>query len=184
MQLEKKYISKNNWKRVIEREDAYTSIEEKDMSGEAYLLHIKKVTSPCIKEYENKIKLEIVNDGFYWLQLGIRDKNYWITAMYNNKKELIQYYIDITKQNVINNNGNSYFYDLFLDIVILNKGQVLLLDKKELDKALYEKVITKEEYELAQNEANKIIDKFSKNTTELDKLCEKYFRELLKKLKT
>ncbi len=182
MQLERKYISKKNWKRVIDREDVYTRIEEEKISGEAGLLHIKKVTSPCIKKYENKIKLEIANDGFYWLQLAIKDKNYWITAMYNSKKTLIQYYIDITKENVVGNNGNSYFYDLFLDIVILNNGKVILLDKEELDKALKENLIKMEEYEFAQKEAYRLVNKFSRDTKELNELCEKYFRKLLKEL--
>ena len=182
MQLEKKYISKNNWKRVIDREDAYTPIEEENLTGEASLLHIKKVTSPCIKEYENKFKVEIANDNFYWLQLAIKDKKYWITAMYNNKKELIQYYIDITRENVVNNNA-SFFYDLFLDIVILN-GQTTLLDEEELNNALDENVITQEEYIMAKEEAKRIISKFSKDTSELDKLCEKYFRKLLKQLES
>ena len=98
--------------------------------------------------------------------------------MYNDNKELIQYYIDITKENVISKNGKSYFYDLFLDVVQLSSGKIYLLDEDELLEALKNKLIDKSDYILAYNEANKIKEELEKNKFKPTKMCELYLEKL------
>lgn len=181
MQIKKKYMSKENWSRVTKRKYVYEKLQEDDIEGIASLLHIKEVTSPCIKTPVEGVSIKIADNDFYWLQLGIKNKNYWITAMYNSNKELIQYYIDITLENVIEDN-NPYYYDLFLDIILRENGEIMLLDEEELKMALKENVIDKSQYNLAYDEANRIIDIISKNRNILDTICNKYFDTLLHKL--
>lgn len=118
MEIEKKYISRKNWKRVTERIDAFEKIENKDVKGIASIICIKKVKEPSFKIYNNK-KIKIVDDGYFWLQIGLKDKNYWITAMYNDKRECVQYYIDITEKNVIDDYENSYYYDIYFRYSII-----------------------------------------------------------------
>lgn len=86
MEIEKKYISKKGWRRVVERTDTFEKIEYKNLKGIASLISIKKVKEPGIKIYNNN-KIKIVDDGFFWLQISFENKNYWITAMYNEKKK-------------------------------------------------------------------------------------------------
>ena len=43
MKLEKKYISEENLKRVIEKEEIYRLFRYREIEGEAFLLKIKKV---------------------------------------------------------------------------------------------------------------------------------------------
>lgn len=181
MEIEKKYISKKGWKRVIERTDAFENIEHKNLKGIASLISVKKVKKPGIKIYNNN-KIKIVDDGFFWLQIGFENKNYWITAMYNEKKEIVQYYIDITEKNVINDYENSCFYDIFLDIVLLPDGEIFLLDEDELKKALDDKIITKVQYDRAYSEANRVIKYISKDPTCLKEMCNKYFEKVLEKI--
>ena len=181
MKLEKKYISKENWKRVIEKEEIYRLFRYREIEGEASLLKIKKVKEPLCKNCDG-LNVKLADNGYYWLQLAISDKNYWITAMYDNNKNLIQYYIDITKENVIEKNGKSYFYDMFLDIVQLSDGSIFLLDEDELLEALNNKVIDKSDYALACNESGKIKKQLEKNNFEPIKMCEIYFKKLLSEL--
>ncbi len=181
MEIEKKYISKKGWKRVIERTDAFENIEHKNLKGIASLISVKKVKEPGIKIYNNN-KIKIVDDGFFWLQIGFENKNYWITAMYNEKKEIVQYYIDITEKNVINDYENSCFYDIFLDIVLLPDGEIFLLDEDELKKALDDKIITKVQYDRAYSEANRIIKIISNDYADLENLCRECFSNLLKRI--
>ena len=49
MEIEKKYISRKNWKRVTERIDAFEKIENKDVKGIASIICIKKVKEPSLK---------------------------------------------------------------------------------------------------------------------------------------
>ena len=179
-------MKKNTWqknigKELFGREYVCEKLQENNIKGVAGLIYIKKVTSPCIKEHEEGKKIKIADNNYYWLQIGIEGKNFWITAMYNDKKELIQYYIDITKKNVIND--EPYFYDLFLDIVVSSSGKCILLDEDELKNALDEKIINHKEYEFAYAEAKRIIENIPNNKENLDSLCRKYFNILLKKMK-
>lgn len=124
----------------------------------------------------------IADEGYYWLQIGIENENFWITAIFDKDKNFIQYYIDVTLENHVVNEEEPYFLDLFLDIVLLNTGRIFLLDKDELDEALEEKVITKNQYELAKEIANKILESLPNKKEELDKLTRKYLEKLIKKI--
>ena len=103
--------------------------------------------------------------------------------MYNEKREIVQYYIDITEKNEIRGYENSYFYDIFLDIVLLPSGEIFLLDEDELKEALDSKIITKAQYDGAYSEANRIIKIISKDNNDLKNLCNKCFSNLLEKTK-
>lgn len=184
MEIQKKYMKKENWKRVTEREYISVTIEEKNIRGEASLLFIKKVESPSFKGYGNNIKIKIADENYYWLQIAMQNQNYWITAMYDDKKNIIQYYIDITEKNVIDTKEDSYFYDLFLDIVVLNTGEVFLLDEDELEQALKEKIINHEQYEFAYKKAKEVIKFVSKEKDKLEYFCNKYFKQLLPQLQS
>ena len=173
MEIKKKYMSKETWKRVIKRKYVTQDID----NGIVSLILIKEVTSPSIKRYENGTEIKIVDNNFYWLQIGLKDKNYWITAMYNEYKELIQIYIDVTLENIIDDNPS--YLDLFLDIVLTANGDIFLLDEEELKKALYEKNITKEQYNFANNEAKNILKELPKQKEKLIKICNKYLESLL-----
>lgn len=98
------------------------------------------------------------------------------------KKKIVQYYIDITEKNVINDYENSCFYDIFLDIVLLPDGEIFLLDEDELKKALDGKIITKVQYDRAYSEANRVIKYISKDPTCLKEMCNKYFEKVLEKI--
>ena len=178
MEVELHYMSRKSWKRVLEREYAIDSFNENDLTGKASLIHIKKVTSPSIKNM-NGTDVVIANDNYYWLQIGIENKNYWITAMYDNNQELIQYYIDITKQNHISGEDDPYFEDLFIDVVFLG-DDVIILDGDELKQALSENRITKDDYELAYNTLKDIQKNRYDFKQFLDRMCNKYFEHLIK----
>lgn len=177
MDLEKKYISKENWKRVIKRETSYMELNHNEFQGEAYLIKVKEVKEPLYKVYEKR-NIKLLDNGYYWLQLAIKNKNYWITAMYDNKKQLIQYYIDITKENIIKTKGKSFFYDLFLDIVQLSNKKIYLLDEDELLDALNNKIIDKDTFDLAYKEAESIEEQLKKNSFKPIKICKEYLEKL------
>ena len=54
MEIEKKYISRKNWKGVTERIDAFEKIENKYVEGIASIICIKKVREPSFKIYNNR----------------------------------------------------------------------------------------------------------------------------------
>lgn len=177
--LEKKYIKKPNWKRVIKSKYVSCNIED---IGIASLTHIQKITSPLFKTYENIGKVKIIDEGYYLLQIALKNTNYWISAMYDKDMKLIQYYIDITYKNIISDGNNSYFYDLILDVVLINNTPILL-DEDELEEAFRLNMINMDQVLLANNTANLILKDLEVKSAMLDDFCAKYLNLLLKDLK-
>ena len=178
MEVKIKPIDKRNWLRVKEKDCAWTSIQERE--GVAYLIKIKEVTEPlnlmCFGQ-----NVILANVGYYWLQIGLKNENFWLTAMYDEKGEFVQYYFDVTRKNFINGK-DSYFEDLFLDVVCHGDDKIEIIDLDELNQALLEQVITQEEYDLSRMTAEKIMKNILKNREVYDNLCLKYFNLLRKKL--
>ena len=181
MQIKQKSMSRSSWTRILDKEYVIMDITYNNSNGKIGLLYIKDVKEPLIKSYNNE-KIVIVDKGYYWLQIGLKDKNYWITAIYDNNKNLIQYYIDITRNNYINSN-DPYFEDLFLDVVIFPNGNYITLDINELNQALSEKIITEQEFNMALDTANDVTKSILSNITDFDKLCFKYLNYLVNKIK-
>ena len=75
MSLEKKYISKENWKRIVEKKSLYKQFKYNDLEGEIALLELKEVKAPLYKQY-NGVNVKLADNGYYWLQVGIKNKNY------------------------------------------------------------------------------------------------------------
>ena len=176
--LKIKNISRDNWPRVLKKELTYKSIEVDGAKAEISLIKFLKITEPLVKRYKN-ISIKLVEEGFYWLQIGVENKNYWITVMFNDKEEIIQFYFDITKKNYILGNGKSYFYDLYLDVVVMPDGYYYLLDEDELKEALDKNEISKADFNMAYYQAERIemfIDDHIKRLTDFSYSC---FKTLL-----
>ncbi|MDA1531272.1 DUF402 domain-containing protein [Bacillus cereus group sp. TH260-2LC] len=142
--MKRKYGDGSSWKRLIEKDYTVKQIEE----GMLGILEIKKVREPSCKEYDGK-ELCIAGNQYTWIQYFIDEKNFAITAMLDDQKELVQYYIDVAKDYEIDERGLPYFDDLYLDVVLLPNGKIYVLDEDELEDAYKSGDVTKEEYELA-----------------------------------
>lgn len=178
MKLKIKPIDKNNWKRVTKKKTAFTQIEERE--GVAFLLKIQELVEPLVKPCFGRDVI-LADVGYYWLQIAFKDENFWLTVMYNEKGEFVQYYFDVTRKNVIDG-VNSYFEDLFIDVIVHGKNEVQILDADELKLALGENLISCEEFEFANSVAQQIIQNILNNREKYDRLCEKYFEILRKKI--
>lgn len=178
VEIEKKDMRKENWKRILKRKYIFENFKGNNSNdGQVSLLYMEEVKEPLYKIYNN-VKIKIVDNGYYWLQIGIKNKRYWITAMFDENLRLIQYYIDVTKYNVIKDDGDSYFYDMFLDIVLLNDNSYYMLDNDELELALEENVINNEEIEEVRKIAKNIIQSLQNDRSTLDNFSRKYFEKL------
>ena len=86
--------------------------------------------------------------------------------MYNNEKEIVQWYIDITNMNVIDSDERIFYDDLYLDVVITKNRNVILINEDKINSALNNFVITSEQYKNAYREARDIMDKITKEGME------------------
>ena len=72
--------------------------------------------------------------------------------------EIVEWYFDMTKENGVDERNIPYFEDLYLDVIVAPDFSVHLIDEDELQEALDEGTITKEEYDLAYRTYEKLVE--------------------------
>lgn len=169
-----KTLSRSNWQRITKRKYAQMTVQDDYFSGQASLIRMEDIVAPLSKTYDG-IRLTIVDKGYSWLQLAPKDKKYWLTVMLDSSGNIISYYFDITDENVLVANGDSFFYDLYLDVVLLPYGNIYLLDEDELKEALHQGVINQGQFDCAYDTARILMNCLPNCTECLQEYCHKLF---------
>lgn len=101
-----------------------------------------------------------------------------MTAVINEKKEIVQWYFDITLANALTKDGVPYFDDLFLDVVVLPNKEIFVLDEDELLNALNNGNISEDDYRLARAELDKLHTTLAAGNNDLLKRWDADFKTL------
>lgn len=169
LRIQHKTIGREDWPRILERETAYMPIDQPMLHGMACLLHLKKAKSPLVSNVFGD-NMTILDNGYTWLQIAPAGANWWLSVMFDTAGRLVQYYFDVSINNHIDGESST-FDDLFLDVVMRADGAVILLDQDELDEALAEGVVTREQYDLAEKEAARLLQILPLRRAELERFC-------------
>lgn len=175
--LERKFADRPTWPRVNKKQFSTAYFDERDFKGWVSILSFEKVKSP-LKVYTGGRELCILDDHYTWLEHIPENKNYSLTTMFNANLEIVQWYFDISKNNGVNEDGISYFDDLYLDIVVLKDLEMFLLDQDELDDALVKQSITHEEYDLANQAAKCLMEELNEHKDKLNEFCNSYLDKM------
>ena len=177
--MDRKFVNRPNWKRVLERRFKSTYIENDDFVGYVSVIYIDKVREPLVKEISGR-SISLVDDKYIWLQHLPKNDNFSLTTMFDSQGKIVQWYFDITRRNGIDENNIPFFDDIYLDVVVLPTSEIILMDEEELHDALESKVITKDEYDLAYKKANEIINGIGKMPDTLHNFSYKYLEYMQK----
>ena len=160
MEIKKKNLDRREW--YTDSDRTFSCLYHKDtfFEGGIGLITFTGIKNPDIVDTDAG-KICIADNGYQWLELAPRDKQYVITAMFRDD-ELFQIYIDITLENIVLESGDAEFLDLFLDVVIRDDIPTIL-DTDELDEALQENAIAKVDYNDAIRTAEKLVDYYISN---------------------
>ena len=116
--------------------------------NDKYYLSVKKILKteePFILENG----LCLINDNYYIVEVLPQNENYTMRVFFNEKKERLEYYFDISLKNDLDEETKiPYYYDLYIDITV-NGENIKVLDENELKEALDEGKISEEQYNLA-----------------------------------
>ena len=109
-----------------------------------------------------------MGDGYYIFEVISKYDNYALRIFLDDKKQVVEYYFDIIKESGIDPESKiPYFYDLYLDVVLTPNGEPYVVDEDELEEALNNKDITKEEYDLAIATKDKLLEEIKNGTNKL-----------------
>jgi len=171
-------MRRSDWYRILERRYTVSPCSFQGMEGVVSLLEIQKVTNPLTVHNESG-DVMIADKGYSWLQLAFKDRFFWATVMYDAKGEFMQGYFDITGGNSFENMENPTFQDMYLDLVLLNDGRIQVLDQDELDEALEQRKITREQYHHTMAEGEKLHRFLQENKEEFLQFCHEWREKLL-----
>lgn len=142
---------------------------------EDYYLVIKKFIN-VEKPFILQSGVCLIDNGYYMAEVIPKKENYIMRIYFNEKKERIEYYFDVTLKNGLDEKSNiPYYDDLYLDVTINRNGEVKVLDEDELLEALNRKEISEDEYNLANKTKESLLESIiNKNNKYMDLDLEEY----------
>lgn len=171
--LKKRFVTNPmNMKSVIDGNYIIKDFETDAFKGDIALIKFNEMNKPYVVE---NINLCMANDNYKWLEFYDYSKKYRLTAMYNDKNEIVEWYFDIARK-IGKENGLPYEDDLYLDVVVTSTGEIILLDEDELKDAYNRLEVTKKDYDMAYNEANQLMEKVKSNKDKLEQFTNNYLK--------
>lgn len=163
--VKKKYI-KNTYLLGVEDYDIKI-ITDKRLNSYVSVKYIKDIDKPYIEGHTGK-NICLMKNGYYLLEYLPINDNYTVRVFLNDKKEVQQYYIDITKENGYEDDS-PYYLDLYLDITIdvHCDNKTIVWDEDELEEALNTNDITKEDYDMAYTVLKRLLSQIADGTNKI-----------------
>jgi len=163
---------KRRYAKVEEGEYIQKRIDEEFFKGYVCNVKFKDVKNPIIIKNEIR-EFYIKNNGYEWFEVYPDNANYAITIMFDDNKNLIEWYFDIAKEVGIENDI-PYEDDLYLDMLIMPDGQKVVLDEEELLEALNLGKIMQSDVDLAYQTLKQLESQYVNNFEYLIKLTNKF----------
>ena len=152
-------VRKKQVREVTDMDITIKKLEEKNTY--ITLKEVKAVEQPY-SVYINGERVKKLDKDFTIIEYTPLDKKYNVRIHVNDKKEILEYYFDIIAENKIKD-GIPYYNDLYLDVVYFQPAAtkegtyIQLVDCNELEEALKENIIDKEQFDMAYIEAEKLM---------------------------
>ena len=168
---------------IIKKKFLADRIQDKYFDADIFVIDMIETKNSWDVPRDNGETVCILNTGYKWLGVYPKNETYAVTGLYDNNKKLVEFYFDMTKENGVEN-GMPYVVDIFLDLVITPEYQKIVLDENELEEALNEKIIGKEEYDLAYKTLDRLMEKYESKESidELKNVMQGYLEDMLQKV--
>ena len=152
-------VRKKQVREVTDMDITIKKLEEKNTY--ITLKEVKAVEQPY-SVYINGERVKKLDKDFTIIEYTPLDKKYNVRIHVNDKKEILEYYFDRIAENKIKD-GIPFYNDLYLDVVYFQPAAtkegtyIQLVDCNELEEALKENIIDKEQFDMAYIEAEKLM---------------------------
>ena len=174
--MKRKFINGINWGFLELYSCNYIHIDD-IFSGYISLIKVDRVKQKLTVDYEQS-EVCLLDDGYKCLMFLPDNEKWCVSAVYNTSDKIVEWYFDMTKENSIDDKGNPFYDDLYLDIAVSPDFKIVILDEDELEAAFESKIITKVDYDMAYNTCNKIIKEIIPNKDFLISFFNKYLIDL------
>lgn len=107
-----KDMKRSNWPRVLRKDYLARDFEINGQQGQMSLSVLRELTAPLTIHYEFG-DVRIADTDYGWLQIALKDRFFWLTAMYDEQDRLVELYFDITAGNCFDDPDNPCFEDMY-----------------------------------------------------------------------
>ena len=173
-----KDMRRSDWHRVLRRDYIASDCLVCGTAGKVSLTVLRELTSPLTIHYPFGDAL-IADKDYAWLQIALKEQYFWLTAMYDADGQLIQLYFDITDGNCFEDEDNPCFPDMYLDIVVTGTGEIHVIDREDLDWALDNGVITRDQYDHAWKVCDELCQYLEQNKDDVVRFCNREFKKCI-----
>lgn len=129
----RKYANRRDWERILKNRYAQMDVQDEHFSGVVALFQIDEVRAPQYKVHKDE-EFIVADAGYAWLQYFPDNEPFGVTVMFNDRGEIVQWYIDIVDAIGLED-GIPYMDDLLLDILVFPNGDVVRKDEDEFEEA-------------------------------------------------
>lgn len=158
--MKKKYITETYLRgvddydiKIIKEDNCYIAIKCINSIDEQYI------------ESHSGQDICLLDVGYYIVEYIPLNENYCVRVFLNKEKEVLLYYLDVTKENNIED-GKPFYYDLYLDITIdiLVDKAVSIWDEDELKEAVDSGIVSEEDMIMAYKVMNSLLEEIFNNS--------------------
>ena len=163
--MKEKFIDEVFMREVLEKEIKFTKNEE--LNAYITLKKIIKTSSPCQADINNE-KVTTVDNGYTILEYSPLDKKYNVRLFIDTNGNILLYYFDIINSSRLID-GRVYIEDLYLDVIVETEYSnssgvhISLVDEDELLDALNNNIINRQQFDMANDEAKKLVKEIDNN---------------------
>jgi predicted RNA-binding protein associated with RNAse of E/G family/ribosomal protein S18 acetylase RimI-like enzyme len=144
--------------------------DEIGVAGYVGLVQILEVNRPYMVG-EKDLEICIADNGYKELTFLPDNENWQMTAIYDNQNNIIEWYFDITRKNSVDENGNPYCDDLYLDAALMPDGCILIFDEEQLKNAFNNGTVNQKDFDMAYDVLQKLIDDKIINVAYMNEFC-------------
>jgi len=156
-----KYLHGYDWPWLKDSKNKVVKCNGK-YKGYAGIITDTKVLYPLKVDYGDSEKL-LFDNGYSCVMYLPEQENWCVSAVYDCELDIVEWYFDILKSQDIDDKGDPFFHDLYLDVVLDSELKPFILDEDELLEALNKKIISEDDYKSAYKISEKIINVVSKD---------------------
>ncbi len=174
--LKKRFANDVKTLKCVKRiEEKSINVNSCEFTGDIYFNNIIEVN----EKYNVPNGYCIMDNNYKWIEFYDYNSKTCLTAMYDDKNEIIEWYFDIARK-IGKENEMPYEDDLYLDVLLTKNKEIILLDEDELKEAYDNNNVTKKEFEEAHKVANILIERLKGNEEKLKEFTDKYLKIMLK----
>ena len=163
-----KYLGQKKWMKSYRSQVKKATIQ--GITGYVSMINVDELAEPI------EIGGKILADSHFTAISFMPIEDFWcLQAFYDADGNLIEWYIDINLENTVDSDGNPYYTDLYLDVVVYPDGEVKIIDEDELIEAFQAGIIDEKQMKHAYDVCDDVIKNYT-NKEALTKKCNEIFK--------